>query len=217
MSDSSAESAIFQELESLFAWNPLLFSLATKKMGGSFSTNTRDPAWYDMHLAPDRICTRLVHVKDLHKRIAAVVDDKLRKIREDGITLEPLTVMDFPRKAVRDMKSRHSKEAMKEEKCLQQYYCAYTAEFCLPIASTLTLAPSRLDASSIYWTMLYPLLTGDPICNGSLQVMTGSNSIKRQLDGTTKLLGPSDDVDPDLWHRIDGRCTRSMETSRHGR
>src|ERR1700685_2132276 len=91
MSGTPDNSAIMEELESLFSWNPPPYSLATKEMGGSLSTSTRDPTWYDLHLAPDRICKRIVHVKDLHKKIARIVDDKLQEVQQRGITLEPPT------------------------------------------------------------------------------------------------------------------------------
>jgi hypothetical protein len=122
MSEFSADSAIVEELESLFAWNPLLFSLATKEKGGSLSTHTRDPAWYDMHLAPDRICKRLVHVKDLHRKIAAVVDDKLCQVRNDGINFEPPTVVNFVSKEARDARLMRSELPTKDEECLREYY-----------------------------------------------------------------------------------------------
>ena len=95
MTNRMDQSLIMQELEALFAWNPCLASLASKAMGGSLSTSTRDPLWYDLHLAPDRICRRLVHVKDLHKKVAAVVDEKLQEIRESKIEFQTTAVPNF--------------------------------------------------------------------------------------------------------------------------
>jgi hypothetical protein len=72
-------------------------------MGGSFSMDTRDPTWYDLRLAPDRICRRIVHVKDLHKKIADLVDEKLQEIHHRGITLQPPTASGFLSKDAREM------------------------------------------------------------------------------------------------------------------
>lgn len=199
MPESSSDSAIMEELESLFAWNPLQFQLATKEMGGSLSTYTRDPAWYDMHLAPDRICKRLVHVKDLHKKIAAVVDDKLCKIRNDGITLEPPTVINFVRKEIRDVRLKRTNQPTKNEECLREYYKACTAEFCIPVASALALHPTTW-ASHIRWSSS-PIAKGNAICDGSLQVLTMLNYNKRQICRTRKHVGP-DYIDPSLWNEL---------------
>src|ERR1700735_741204 len=95
MSDSQDDSDIMKDLNDLFAWNPPPFKLATIQSGGCHSKKTRDPAWYDLHLAESRICKKLAYVKDLHKRIAHVVDKKLQKIRDDGITLQPPTAEDY--------------------------------------------------------------------------------------------------------------------------
>ena len=102
MSDLSADSDIMEELENLFSWNPPPYSLATKEMGGSFSMDTRDPTWYDLHLALDRICKRIVHVKDLHKKITRLVDEKLQEAHDRGITLQPPTASGFHGKDARD-------------------------------------------------------------------------------------------------------------------
>lgn len=189
------ESLVMQELEALFEWNPCPASLASKAMGGSHSTSTRDPLWYDLHLAPDRICRKLVHVKDLHKKIAAVVDEKLQSIREAGIELQTTAVPLFIDKATRDAKRELSEAPLKKESSVVHSYRGYTAEFCLPVASALALHP-HIWKSFLVWDGA-PIATGDAICDGSLQLASHLDRKTRRLDGTTKHKGPNL-IDPDL-------------------
>jgi hypothetical protein len=152
MSDAHDNSAILEDLEDLFSWNPPPIRLATKEMGGSFSTRTRDPGWYDKHLALNRICKRIVHVKDLRRKVAAIVDDKLKTILDRNITLEPPTAPAYMRKAARELRIVRSNPAQ-NELSIQTYYLQMTAAFCVHVASALALHPHTWE-SVIEWCLV---------------------------------------------------------------
>jgi hypothetical protein len=199
MAYTADDTAIMEDLEDLFAWNPQPFRLATKEMGGSFSTTTRDPSWYDMHLAPDRICRKIVHAKDLHRKVAAVVDEKLRVIRERGISLDPPSARGYTDKIDRQLMLRRTSNPAQNELSIQSYYSKLTSEFCVYVASTLALHP-HIWRAVVEWSPT-PFAQVDAVCDGSLRLLYLYGGSKRQADGTMKHSGP-DFVDPNLWQEL---------------
>jgi hypothetical protein len=195
---SREDSAIIEDLEDLFAWHPPPFKLATVEMGGSHTTKTRDPAWYDLHLHEKRICKRLVYVKDLHKKFAAVVDEKLQDIRDEGIVLEAPTTRGYVDKQAREEILDNKGNPMKREQSVQSYYQQVTSHFCGRVASTLALHPRRWT-TVLEW-MPDPIASGDAISDGSLQILYFKDT-KRFRNGVTKHTGPSY-VEPGLWQEL---------------
>lgn len=205
MSGFQHDSAILEDLEDLFSWNPPLFRLATKQMGGSFSTSTREPGWYDKHLAPDRICKKVVHVKDLHRKVAAIVDEKLQSILERKITLGPITAISYMDKAARTRQMRRTGNPAQNELSIQVYYLTVTAAFCVCVASTLALHPHTWE-TVIEWSPV-PIAQGDAVCDGSLKPLFCLSTVKRQRDQTTKHTGPHF-VDAELWQELMEVCNK---------
>lgn len=203
MADSQDDTAIMEDLEDLFAWNPPPFRLASPAMGGSRSTKTRGPAWYDMHLPSDLICQRIVHVKDLHVKVAAVVDEKLKSIRDRGIILQPCTATGYTEKLVRKERLERMQLPSENELSIQSYYQRITSDFCVPVASTLTLHPQIWKSVLVWWAV--PVAQGDAVCDGSLRALYYLDVPKREVDGRTKHNGPHY-VDPDLWQELMEVC-----------
>jgi hypothetical protein len=199
MSDAGDNSAILEDLEDLFSWCPSPFRLATEARGGSLSTYTREPAWYDKHLAPDRICKKIVHVKDLHRKVAAVVDEKLQDIRSRGIVLDPPTARGYVDKEDRRLMLLMTGNPAQNELSIQSYYDKVTSNFCIRVASTLALHP-QIWRSVVEWTPV-PITQGDAVCDGSLKLLFCLDSVKRERDQTVKHNGPHF-VDEHLWHEL---------------
>jgi hypothetical protein len=199
MSDTQNTSAILEDLEDLFSWNPPPFRLATVAMGGSISTSTREPSWYDKHLAPNRICKKIVHVKDLHRKIAAIVDEKLQTIHNRGIVLAPPTSRGYTDKEDRRLKITSTGNPAQNELSIQAYYHNVTSQFCVYVASTLALHP-HIWRSVIEWYPV-PIAQGDAVSDGSLKLLFSLNNLKRDRDQTIKNSGPHY-VDADLWQEL---------------
>ena len=149
MSEHSAD--IIEELEHLFAWNPLahIFVRPHEEDKDVYDNTSRETVFYDLHLASDRICKRVVHVKNLHNKVAHIVDIKLQEIRNRAIPLQPSTAPGFVSKARRDAYLRPVTvgSAIANRQSILEYYFSRTFEFCAPIASSITLHPK-------YWSTL---------------------------------------------------------------
>ena len=110
----------------------------------------RQATFYDMHLATSFICKKLIHVKNLHRKISVIVDKKLEKIRQDNITLQPPTVPGFIGKDRRDAKLYTRGGLLRSLEDVQDYYLM-VSDFCLSIASSLALHP-KLWGRIIAWS-----------------------------------------------------------------
>ena len=73
---------ILDELEDLFAWSPAAHTPGPLHLVhiSPEIEGFRQATFYDMHLATSCICKRIVHVKNLHRKISAIVNEKLEKI-----------------------------------------------------------------------------------------------------------------------------------------
>lgn len=149
MSEHSAD--ILEELEHLFAWSPLahIFVPPHEADKDVYDNSSRETVFYDLHLASDRICKRVVHVKNLHNKIAHIVDIKLQEIRDRAIHFQPSTAPGFVSKARRDAHLRPVTvgSAIANRQSILEYYLSRTFEFCAPIASSIALHPK-------YWSTL---------------------------------------------------------------
>jgi len=177
------------ELDALFNWNPPPLSLAPKEEGGSRSKYSRPASFYDMHFADRLILKHIVHVKHLHKKIACVVDNKLKSIEENGITLPPPTKgFHTEEERLEDLDLQNTQ--MKNETSVQLFYQCITVRFCVYVASTLALHPN-IWSSVLDWSIV-PCRSGYAICDGSLQIKSPS-APKR---------GPNGELRPFVWDFI---------------
>jgi hypothetical protein len=132
---------IIQDLEHLFAWSPPAHIFVSPHETDKYAddNSSREPAFYDMHLAPNRICKRVVHVRNLHKKVAHVVEERLRAIRNRAISFQPPTAPGFVSKGRRDAKLDPvtAGSPMVNRKSIEEYYLTITSEFCAPVASSL--------------------------------------------------------------------------------
>jgi hypothetical protein len=158
------------ELEALFEWHPPPLKLAEVHMGGSRSKSSRPPSFYDKHIAPHLICKELVHVPNLHKKIASVVDQKLEALYDPygQLMLPAPAPTDLYPTGLRDARSREMDDGIKDEKGVVEFYLRTTGEFCVRVASTIALHPSQ-------WTTVLTWSASTSqrshaICDGSLQV-----------------------------------------------
>jgi hypothetical protein len=192
-------SETMRELRSLFDWNPPPLKLAPADMGGSFSTKTRLPSFYDQHIAEDRICKHLVHIKHLHRKIAHVVDEKLVSLVNQGIVLpQPTLLNGFEGKVGRDLAVDRAVKEIKDEKGIQEFYKETTARFCGYVASTLTLHPHRWS-TALHWSVSTVNRT-EAICDGSLQIINFPRP-KRTTDGGIKSFA-EDLLDVTTWKKL---------------
>jgi hypothetical protein len=81
---------IMDELENIFAWNPIAHVYGSPHTANNPPDSSLFPqaTFYDMHLAPNRICKKVVHVKDLHRQLTKIVDEKLEAVRDRDIPME---------------------------------------------------------------------------------------------------------------------------------
>lgn len=144
---------ILEELENHFSWNPFHSSdNLFKPYDIPESDPFRHARFYDMHLAASNICKRLVHVKNLHRNISVIVDEKLNKVREEGITLQPPTAPGFVNSVRRDARMYLVGGPLRTQQLVEDYY-RDVSEFCLPIASSLTMHP-QLWTTVIIWSRI---------------------------------------------------------------
>lgn len=135
---------VAEELQSLLAWNPPVLSLY--RPDSPRKQKAHDPRvirslFYDGHIAELLWCMRVVHVPDLHQRIADVVDQKLRTLKDQ--TLVPQPDVDICKADREDTIARHSTLVV-DESALADYYHMF-AEFFLPVASALVLQPTVME------------------------------------------------------------------------
>jgi hypothetical protein len=165
----SAVPTTLEELNSLFAWNPPPLRLdPTGRHHIRLDTeSTRQAAFYDQHFAPNIICKQIVHAKNLHHKVAAVVDEKLQSYN-DTVTLLPRSGIISTK--LRDSEVEETEDMMKDEMSVVEFYSKTTTRYCLRIASTLALHPTTWS-SLLSWSAV-PCLGGRDIPGGSLQVLS---------------------------------------------
>jgi hypothetical protein len=152
---------------------------------------SRQATFYDMHLAPNRICKRVCHVRGLHRNVARAVDEKLQEIHDRGLSLQSPTAPGFMTKAQRDDILFPIGNPLRNQQSVVEFYNTITSLFCIPIASCLALHPT-------IWTRIMTW-SGVPKNNqlasygGSLQLM--------QLDKAEARLAP-DAITPELMKRL---------------
>ena len=168
--DNDAYSRGIDQLYSLFEWHPPALLLAPVKMGGSRSKSSRPPAFYDKHLASHLTCRKLVHIPNLHKKVACVVDQKLDALRGPGgqINLAPITSDTLTSEKLRDEVVTDAEHRMKDEKAVVEFYAKTTGNFCVRVASTIALHPTSWK-SVLNWSASTSQRS-KAICDGSLQV-----------------------------------------------
>jgi hypothetical protein len=147
---------ILRELDSIFAWSPIAHTFVSPHESdrSDDDNSSREVAFYDMHLAPNRICKRVVHIKNLHRKVAQTVDKKLQAIRDSAISFQPPTTPEFYSKARLDRRlgSVTLGDPMANRRSIAEYYLTITSQFCMPIASSLVLHP-KYWSTLIGWSM----------------------------------------------------------------
>lgn len=143
---------IMAELEDLFAWNPNALARRSQREVESAEhiVLSRQSAFYDMHLAPHLVCKRLVHVKNLHRVIARIVDEKLDQIRLSGVEMEPPTSPGFYGRTWREKMVQSNYTRARHDMTVREFYMKATSRMCLPVASTLALHPT-IFVSTMRW------------------------------------------------------------------
>ena len=212
--DMSAPPAdIAAALESIFAWNPPLLRLdresrsnrryesESEGYGNSDVEAYLQNTFYNMHLAPHLTCKRLVHVKYLHKKIASVVDGKLSKLRERGVTLPPpVPGSGFERKAERETVVGRTEWTYRDELGVREFYLSITSRYCVYIASTLALHPRDWD-SALHWSGI-PHIAEKNLFGGSLQVMRPSYSVRNRKPEGPAEESVRDFMDEEQWKQL---------------
>ena len=167
-----------EELNSLFVWNPppLRLHPTGRQHTGLDTESARQAAFYDKHFAPDIICKHVVHVKNLHLKVAAVADERLHSHNNVVMLLPRSGIVS---KKLRDSEVEETEDMMKDEMSVVEFYSKTTARYCIRVASTLALHPATWS-SLLSWSAV-PCLGGRGIPGGSLQVLS------------PRTPGPSDD------------------------
>jgi hypothetical protein len=177
------------ELDALFDWNPPPSQPFSNRRGWHPLQSYPTCSFYDMHIADRLILKRIVHVKHLHKKIACVVDEKLRSMEEKGTTLPPPTTP-FITEERRLGSLAFVNTSMKRETSIQEFYSRTTSSFCVYVASTLAFHP-KIWSSVLDWSVV-PNHSGYAICDGSLQIPK-----------PTRKKGPTGDPLPFAWDFIE--------------
>jgi hypothetical protein len=187
-----------EELHSLFAWcpPPLKIDPAYKHYTHLETESSLRATFYDMHLAPDMICKRVIQVKNLHKTLAAIVDNKLQTIQESGVVLPPPDGIEPT--SSRDKVMREVENLMKDELSVVEFYGKTTTRYCVRIASSLALHPT-IWSSLLHWSSA-PCCGAKDIPGGSLQVLTPR--IPTELDEESNWVNMRDFVDNDSWTKL---------------
>lgn len=183
-----------EELDALFAWNPprLRFHPSGRPHVGPDTEGTRQATFYNRHFAPDIICKRLVHLKNLHSNIAAVVDEKLQSY-SSGVAIPPQSGI-VP-KALRETEVEETEDLMKDEWSVVEFYSRTTTRYCVRIASTLALHPAKWS-SLLHWSG-DPCLGDRDVPGGSLQVLSSQTLDFSSEKGSSNTR--RDIVEPQTW------------------
>jgi hypothetical protein len=184
---------ILKELGFLFDWNPpaLLLAVGHDKFIRPEDEYVRQASFYDMHLAPNLICKRVIHIKNLHKKVCQVVDRKIQEAYDRGVVFQPSSAIGFVDKANREQKVDEKGNPVKSRRAVGSYYSIVTSECCLPIASGLALHP-KTWRRVITWSD-EPQCNALGSCNGSLQMI--------DLDRIKQRLGP-EFIDQEMLDRL---------------
>jgi hypothetical protein len=190
------------ELEALLRWNPPTLSLA---VDASKSKHFRAPSFYDKHLVDSLILKEVVFLPSLHHDIAGVVDITLSLIRDKGIQLPQTQSIDtFPVTQQREENDYYENQPMKNEMSVAHFYLKTTAQYCMPVASTLALHPSAPRwLRSLEWHPV-PSKSGCAIADGVLRILPSLKEVlsgKREATGFEKVLVDSmrENCDDERW------------------
>src|ERR1700691_953631 len=134
---------ILEELGYLFDWSPpaLQLPIGHEKYNRPEDEYVRQAAFYDMRLAPNLVCKRLVYVENLYRQLCQIVDTKIQEAHDRGVTFEPSTAYGFVDKGHREGAMRRRSNLIKSKQSLVAYYTTVTSDSCLPVASSLALHP----------------------------------------------------------------------------
>jgi hypothetical protein len=204
-------SDIGAELESIFAWNPPVLHLDRGRSNRRYRSESEgygsadveaylQTTFYNTHLAPHLICQRLVHIKYLHKKIAVVVDEKLRHIRDQGIVLPPPDPRSFELRVGRDNVVNRTQKSYRDELGVQDFYLSITSRYCVYIASTLALHPGSWN-SVLKWSGI-PQIAENNLFGGSLRVMLPSESGLGQKPKDSTAKNVRDFMDDERWKQL---------------
>ncbi|KII83383.1 hypothetical protein PLICRDRAFT_451808 [Plicaturopsis crispa FD-325 SS-3] len=186
---------IYEELETVFNWNPQNLDIAEKRVDNSPGRGTRDLCFYAKHIAPHLTLKRVVHVRDLHKKMAHALDEKMAALREQGVSLTSPDSEEgvYTRKGRREYSIRAGRYEMRNEIDVAQFYYRSTACYCLPIASTLAFHPD-IWSSILRWS--------DEPHDGCYPIVDGTFEVMPLRDGLTRK-GPDGEPEATIWDYVD--------------
>ncbi|KII83381.1 hypothetical protein PLICRDRAFT_180463 [Plicaturopsis crispa FD-325 SS-3] len=186
---------IYDDLNTVFEWNPENLMIAAKRKDNSPGRGNRDLSFYGMHLAPALTLKRVVHVPQLHKQLARVVDIRMDSLRERGITLPPAGYRRgiYVREDTRGHLIESDRREMRNEIDVAQYLYRSIPRFSLPIASALTFHP-EIWLSVLRWS--------DHPQEGCHAIVNGTFGVEPLRDGLTRR-GPDGEPKATVWDYID--------------
>jgi hypothetical protein len=149
--------------------------------------NTRPASFYDKHLADHLI---LMHVRRLDSLVGSLVGTVDKAIK-DAYLKGPLPptggLGSLTTKAQMETRTLDARTAVQGENGVAEYYKDLTANFCLPVASTLALHPSYHEwRSRLSWTK-EPNKAGWAIADGVLQLTPPPNEKQSQSGGNLSI------------------------------
>ena len=158
-----APTGVLDEIQALFDWNlPDLIPGKRKS-----STATRRPPFFDKHFDDKYILKRVQRLPSLVDDLAKNVDTALSAASN---TLPPLE--GFFTAEQRELKMYCIECTAEDEKAVANFYGATTAEYCLPVASTLAIHPN-----APFWLRLVTWMQS--ISSSGYAIMDGQLSITR--------------------------------------
>ena len=125
------------------------------------SKNTRTAGFYDRHLGPKLVLSRVRCLKTLVDDIAGTVNKTARDVPLDHGTI--------PTQIFITRRGKTMNSILKDERGVAEIYKSYAAHYCLPIASTLALHPS-----SSFWDSLGSLIGLSRLIRVGMQLRTAS-------------------------------------------
>lgn len=140
-----------KELLSFFDWNPPIFKPLPLPQS---AYQTKVFRFYNQHLAEDQVCKSVIHVPNLHRSIANVVDDALSASLGATEALEVsvalATTLDSGRTA-----TRRADYTMRNLDAVTDWYSVCTADLLEYPASSMGLHPG-VRTSSLAWVQTSP-------------------------------------------------------------
>ena len=167
------ENEVLKEIHALFDWSPDLLKQSQQKMQ---STKTRPPPFFDKHFKD-------VHILKRVQRLPSLVDDLAKNVDKAlNVALATLPPLDsdgscFIAATERYKSAKRISLEAQDEKAVASYYEKTTAQYCLPLASTLALHP---NAPLSEWR---PLLEWtQSVSSSGYAIMDGQLSIIRNYN-----------------------------------